>query len=173
MYSLERLPGGWRGGGTILLRRGFGYTRSHHVHSTRLGVSYPSNTWRSPDSISDAVVLSNRLPHQKHIHEKESVLGPLWSLPYEVQMYLVLPFLLTSPIQTIWSQIGIMIAAFCLFGFYSDENGPYEYGGVSYQAFLAGVKAAVKSGELPGTVDCNELAHFLYSSLQARFCKPK
>jgi hypothetical protein len=25
------------------------------------------------------------------------------------------------------------------------------------------LKAAVKSGELPGAVDCKELAHFLYS----------
>ena len=35
------------------------------------------------------------------------------------------------------------------------------------------LKAAVKSGELPATVDCKELAHFLYSSLQGAILQGK
>src|SRR5258706_14851902 len=35
------------------------------------------------------------------------------------------------------------------------------------------LKAAVKSGELPGTVDCKKLAHFLYSSLQGAILQAK
>jgi TetR/AcrR family transcriptional repressor of nem operon len=35
------------------------------------------------------------------------------------------------------------------------------------------LKAAVKSGELPATVDCKELAHFLYSSLQGAILQAK
>jgi TetR/AcrR family transcriptional repressor of nem operon len=35
------------------------------------------------------------------------------------------------------------------------------------------LKAAVKSGELPEAVDCKELAHFLYSSLQGAILQAK
>jgi TetR/AcrR family transcriptional regulator, transcriptional repressor for nem operon len=35
------------------------------------------------------------------------------------------------------------------------------------------LKAAIKSDELPGTVDCKELAHFLYSSLQGAILQAK
>ena len=35
------------------------------------------------------------------------------------------------------------------------------------------LKAAVKSGELPATTDCKELAHFLYSSLQGAILQAK
>jgi TetR/AcrR family transcriptional repressor of nem operon len=35
------------------------------------------------------------------------------------------------------------------------------------------LKAAVKSGELPATVDCKEIAHFLYSSLQGAILQAK
>ena len=35
------------------------------------------------------------------------------------------------------------------------------------------LKAAVKSGELAGTMDCKEVAHFIYSSLQGTILQAK
>ena len=70
----------------------------------------------------------------------------------------------------------------CLIGNFSAEVGPHSdminaklikmyaeiHGSVVYC-----LKAAVKSGELPATVDCKEVAHFLYSSLQGAILQAK
>ena len=70
----------------------------------------------------------------------------------------------------------------CLIGNFSAEVGAHSetinakliemysdiHGSVVYC-----LKAAVKAGELPATVDCKELAHFLYSSLQGAILQAK
>ena len=70
----------------------------------------------------------------------------------------------------------------CLIGNFSAEVGAHSetinakliemyidiHGSVVYC-----LKAAVKAGELPAMVDCKELAHFLYSSLQGSILQAK
>ena len=70
----------------------------------------------------------------------------------------------------------------CLIGNFSAEVGAHSdtihakltqmyaeiHGSVVYC-----LRAAVKSGELPATVDCNEVAHFLYASLQGAILQAK
>ena len=56
--------------------------------------------------------LSNILLVQ-NLTNKESILGPLWSLPYEMQMYLFLPFLFlfANRIRSIRPLLGLWVAA--------------------------------------------------------------
>ena len=70
----------------------------------------------------------------------------------------------------------------CLIGNFSAEVGAHsetihaklaQIHVEIHESVLYCLKAAVKSGELPGTVDCKELAHFLYSSLQGAILQAK
>jgi peptidoglycan/LPS O-acetylase OafA/YrhL len=95
MYSLDRLD---RSGHDPVALRFYirRFFRIYPLSITCIGVvlffGIPAMTWRSTDPITWKVVASNLLLVQ-NIWTKQSVLGPLWSLPYEVQMYLVLPLL--------------------------------------------------------------------------------
>ena len=70
----------------------------------------------------------------------------------------------------------------CLIGNFSAEVGAHsdtihaklaEMQVEIHESVVYCLKAAVKSGELPGTVDCKEVAHFLYSSLQGAILQAK
>lgn len=70
----------------------------------------------------------------------------------------------------------------CLIGNFSAEVGAHsdtiqaklvEMYAEIHESVVYCLKAAVKSGELPATVDCKELAHFLYSSLQGAILQAK
>lgn len=70
----------------------------------------------------------------------------------------------------------------CLIGNFSAEVGAHsetihakltEMYGEIHASVVYCLKAAVKSGELSATVDCKELAHFLYSSLQGAILQAK
>ena len=70
----------------------------------------------------------------------------------------------------------------CLIGNFSAEVGAHsetihakltEMYGEIHESVVYCLKAAVKAGELPATVDCKELAHFLYSSLQGSILQAK
>jgi TetR/AcrR family transcriptional repressor of nem operon len=70
----------------------------------------------------------------------------------------------------------------CLIGNFSAEVGAHSdtihakltqmYAEI-HESVVYCLKAAVKSGELPATTDCKELAHFLYSSLQGAILQAK
>lgn len=70
----------------------------------------------------------------------------------------------------------------CLIGNFSAEVGAHsdtiqaklvEMYAEIHESVVYCLKAAVKSGELPATVDCKELAYFLYSSLQGAILQAK
>ena len=70
----------------------------------------------------------------------------------------------------------------CLIGNFSAEVGAHsntihaklaEMYAEIHESVVYCLKAAVKSGELPATVDCKELAHFLYASLQGAILQSK
>jgi TetR/AcrR family transcriptional repressor of nem operon len=70
----------------------------------------------------------------------------------------------------------------CLIGNFSAEVGAHSdtinakltemYEDI-HESVVYCLKAAVKSGELPATADCKELAHFIYSSLQGAILQAK
>jgi peptidoglycan/LPS O-acetylase OafA/YrhL len=80
----------------------------------------PSNTWRAPDIVTPSVIFSNLLLVQNVI-AKGNVIGPLWSLPFEVQMYLVLPVLyfLTRRRRAV-AGLCCLLTFFCCLGFLSS-----------------------------------------------------
>jgi TetR/AcrR family transcriptional repressor of nem operon len=70
----------------------------------------------------------------------------------------------------------------CLIGNFSAEVGAHskmiqakltEMYEEIHESIVYCLKAAVKSGELPATLDCREVAHFLYSSLQGAILQAK
>jgi peptidoglycan/LPS O-acetylase OafA/YrhL len=76
----------------------------------------PATTWKVTPPPGTAVIVSNILLVQ-NIFTKQDVLGPLWSLPYEVQMYVVLPFLFLIAIKKRGPVYLVgMIALFCALG---------------------------------------------------------
>ena len=52
-------------------------------------ISWPDPVFHSPSGLS---IAANLLLVQNFLHDRFSVSPPLWSLPFEVQMYAVLPF---------------------------------------------------------------------------------
>jgi peptidoglycan/LPS O-acetylase OafA/YrhL len=94
MYSLERITHtGDRVSLRFYLRRFFRiYPLSIFCVTSVLTFHVPICTWWSADMVTPRVIVANYLLVQNLV-TKVSVLSPLWSLPYEVQMYLVLPAL--------------------------------------------------------------------------------
>lgn len=95
MYSLRRME---RGSTTrtdlaarFYVRRAFRiYPLAIAVIVLVLATSMPAMTWRETPPITSKIILANVLLIQ-NLWTGQSVLGPLWSLPYEVEMYALLP----------------------------------------------------------------------------------
>jgi peptidoglycan/LPS O-acetylase OafA/YrhL len=97
MQSLERMqsahPDFRRLAMSFYVRRFFRiYPLAIAVIVAVLVLGLPAMTWRETPPITTKVVVANVLLVQNLI-SGQSVLGPLWSLPYEVQMYVLLPVL--------------------------------------------------------------------------------
>jgi peptidoglycan/LPS O-acetylase OafA/YrhL len=96
MMSMERLDlSGWRLHSIFYVRRFFRiYPLSVAVILVVVAAHIPPITWRDDDigTITVRSIITNLLLCQ-NLFREPPVIGPLWSLPYEVQMYLVLPAL--------------------------------------------------------------------------------
>jgi peptidoglycan/LPS O-acetylase OafA/YrhL len=94
MYSLDRLQASaksvvWR----FYVRRWFRiYPLAIASIALVLIAHVPSSTWKPGTILTRKIIIANLFLVQNVVGKGE-VLGPLWSLPYEVQMYVVLPIL--------------------------------------------------------------------------------
>ena len=142
MYSLERMSSS---SGQVTLhfyvRRFFRiYPLSVFCVTLALILHVPDVTWRLPDPVTPQMIVSNLLLAQ-NIFGKGSVLAPLWSLPFEVQMYLALPALYFLTLRK-WA-IGYLLCLFAIFGglatvFHSVTGGHLEI--IEYvPCFISGV----------------------------------
>lgn len=82
-----------------------------HIPQTRLAAHSLSWTHISASGWSLNFLL------MQNLGRVPSVLGPLWSLPFEIQMYTVLPllFLIANRSRTVWVVIGIWYSAVLLY----------------------------------------------------------
>ena len=150
MLSLERMPAG---------------SRTLHFYLRRIFRIYPLSiacvvcvlVFKIPASpmadmkfieVSDQVIAANLLLMQ-NIIGKYSVSGPLWSLPFEVQMYAVLPlaFAVARSRNALARLLGIIVA-FALLGWMVQFNTGHAGLLAFIPCFLAGVVAYVFSKRL-------------------------
>jgi peptidoglycan/LPS O-acetylase OafA/YrhL len=139
MQSLERSSGartGWRLVRFFYIRRAFRlYPLSISVILLSIALSIPPNALGTPYRWGGVRWLFSNLLLVQNISGSGLVAHPLWSLPFEVQMYLVLPalFLLVSPPKSGIRLTVIYIAGVAL----SPLHFLFRY----VPCFLAGVVA--------------------------------
>jgi peptidoglycan/LPS O-acetylase OafA/YrhL len=142
MYSLERMA---RSADPVTLRfylrRFFRiYPLSIFCITLAIILHIPNITWGDADMITPRIILSNLLLVQ-NLNTRISVLGPLWSLPYEVEMYLVLPALYYLALR----KRGVaylcgLLACFCCLGFLVSWHSGGHLNMLAYiPCFLSGV----------------------------------
>ena len=73
-----------------------------HLHADGRGLA--ANSWPSTLEILSNLTLVQNLTYSK------SIIGPLWSLPLEVQMYLLLPFLFLWRQRAVWLLLLLWLA---------------------------------------------------------------
>lgn len=142
MYSLERMT---RQAGRVSLR--FYVRRFFRIYPLSIFCilatiifHIPSNTWKTPDIITPQVILADLFLVQNLI-TKISVLGPLWSFPYEIQMYFALPalYFLALKKRGVLYLCGLLVF-FCGLGFLiAGESGGHLNMAAYVPCFLSGV----------------------------------
>jgi len=144
MYSLERMSRRHHGAGLVgrfYVRRAFRiYPLALACIALVLVLKIPAMTWRATPPVTGPVVAANVLLVQ-NLWTRQSVLGPLWSLPYEVQMYLVLPVLYVIARRS-WGAgvLGAAFSAACVLGFVADRATHGHLNLAAYvPCFLCGV----------------------------------
>jgi peptidoglycan/LPS O-acetylase OafA/YrhL len=142
MYSLERMS---RSGDKISLRfyirRFFRiYPLSIFCITLALILHIPSTAWSTPAIVTPRVIFANLLLIQNLI-TKTSIINPLWSLPYEVEMYLVLPALYYVTLKKRGNiYLCGLLAFFCGLGFLiSARYGGHLNMAAYVPCFLCGV----------------------------------
>jgi peptidoglycan/LPS O-acetylase OafA/YrhL len=141
MYSLERMH---RAGGKVTqafyVRRLFRiYPLSIVAVVLAVVLHVPWYTWGPPRPDSAAAIASNLLLVQ-NVVAKEQILAALWSLPYEVQMYVVLPalFLVAGLRRSLVYLAGLLLVFWGLGALLAIETGHLNMAAY-IPCFLAGV----------------------------------
>lgn len=134
MHSLERLTSS----GRATLSRDFFVRRAFRIYPLSIGCVVLVVALGLPAVTTWQEILANLLLVQ-NFWTKKSVIGPLWSLPYEVQMYLLLPFLYRFALR--WSALGVLalIALSCLGGIALAVTSGHLNFAAYVPCFLAGV----------------------------------
>lgn len=149
MHSLGRLTSSGRGtvSRDFLVRRAFRiYPLSISCVVLVVVLGLPAVTWGAPAVTTWQEILANLLLVQ-NLWTKKSVIGPLWSLPYEVQMYLLLPFLYRFARR--WSALGVvgLIGLSCLAGIALAVTSGHLNFAAYVPCFLAGVLCFTLEGK--------------------------
>lgn len=143
MHSLERMAAQNPQGLTarFYLRRAFRiYPLAVFVILLVLLLGLPDATWRPGNEFTGKAITANLLLIQ-NIITGQSVLVPLWSLPYEVEMYVVLPLLYFLARQARGAQIiatALLLSYFGAYALYKLDGGHMNLAGY-VPCFLAGV----------------------------------
>ena len=137
MYSLERLPAQDRRLGVALrfyVRRFFRiYPLAIVCVVGVLVLGLPDKTWGLPTEPTVLEIVANLLLVQ-NLLTGHSILVPLWSLPYEVQMYVVLPILYWIARRTDGVRWLIIILAASYIGAYIFRK--LEHGHMNLAAYV-------------------------------------
>jgi peptidoglycan/LPS O-acetylase OafA/YrhL len=153
MYSLERMTAQEPQGmvSRFYARRAFRiYPLAIFAILLVLGCGLPDATWRPATPVTTHEVIANLFLVQ-NLFTGQSVLVPLWSLPYEVQMYLFLPwlFLLARRARGALligaTLLGSYVGAYVL---YKLDGGHMNLAGY-VPCFLAGVLCYALRDRLP------------------------
>lgn len=152
MMSLERL-GAKQGGQTIrfYVRRAFRIAPlAWFTIALVVAAGLPSNVWRQPDPISWQVVVSN-MTFVQNVWTKKQVIQPLWSLAYEMQMYVVLPvlFWLVTRVRGIAILLALIGASVLGGAVLAQITGGRLNMAAYLPCFMSGVLAYRWSKELP------------------------
>lgn len=143
MWSMSRLN--LNGAELIVnfyLRRVFRiYPLSLVCVATVLVIQVPVLPWREYSTFGTLAILSN-LALATNIAESEPVLAPLWTLPIEIQTYLVLPFifLLIRQRQSVWVTATLWATSVALAIVFPTQNPLYSVA-LFLPCFLSGVIA--------------------------------
>lgn len=144
MASMERSR---RSGVALLkhyfIRRAFRiYPLALLVVASVLWFELPASAWGDAGTEwASNVIVSNLLLVQNLMYHP-SVLGPLWSLPLEIQMYLLLPFIyfllgFTKSMKVLTALVGLSVVAGVVQPFISDRLNVAQF----MPCFLGGVVA--------------------------------
>src|SRR5579871_3567561 len=145
MMSLDRMKlKGWRLFAGFYTRRIFRiYPLSIACVIIVLALRFPMTAWQPPFHWPGRLGLAANLGLFMNLTGSPLVIGPLWSLPYEVQMYLVLPilFLFLKAFDSVKAAIFVWLAGTILadLATQTGTNPAFFLPGVP--CFLAGVVA--------------------------------
>ncbi|HRC56405.1 MAG TPA: acyltransferase [Kofleriaceae bacterium] len=143
MHSLERMAAQNPEGLTarFYLRRAFRiYPLSIFLVLFVLLAGLPDATWRPANEVTPLEIAANLLLVQNLV-TGQSVLVPLWSLPYEVEMYVVLPLLFFVARQARgarWIATLLVLSYFGAYVLHKLDGGHMNLAGY-VPCFLAGV----------------------------------
>ena len=154
MYSLERLNRtAGRVGLRFYLRRFFRiYPLSVFCITLVLVFHIPISAWRDASVITPRVILANLFLVQ-NLFTKISVINSLWSLPYEVQMYLVLPALYyLSRRKNSLIYLGGLFVVFCCLGFLISWKTDHLNMAAYIPCFICGVLCFSLRDRIPASV---------------------
>lgn len=150
MYSMERMRLQWSDVLTFYARRAFRiYPLAVVCVLAVLVFRIPGMPWHAPATPTAAEILSNLTLTQNLLSQRD-LQGPLWSLPVEVQMYLVLPVLYFAVRRFGLRGVAVAGIAAVLFGAIAEARGMSRLSVLTFApCFVSGVMAYAIGKRLP------------------------